>query len=482
MFQLTMESSQHRARLKWILLAYYCLFLCENHVSCFRSTVSSNTRFFRLKSKGCAFVGSFSFVRATSQRNIQEEEQQQEQQQRQVQASAQHHSASPPLELEQRDDELISINSLDSNFNASWENVLNPPECSIEQGVNSDHTPCIIPGPPHPKLTLVDQTVFGGFALTLATVICGLIWATGEWRYYLSGGTCAALSHVIPVPVDVVKTRKQVDAKFFGYSFVDATKHIYRNEGWRALFVGSGPTFVGYFLEGAIKFGVYELLKPFVQALFLPMTQFSVNLAKYSAFCVSAAISGLSASIMLCPMEALRIRLVAEQEYASLGWIRGGITMMKREGVSAFTKGLLPMIYKQVPYTVTKNVSFDLFTKLGYYSLLVAPAVAGTATTGLYCKLAKFAIPFASAAIASVLSCISSQPGDMLLSLVNAHKGASRTTHDIARDILRSKNGLSGFFVGMKARFLHVGIIVTLQLFIYDLVKRFCGIAATGSV
>jgi hypothetical protein len=34
--------------------------------------------------------------------------------------------------------------------------------------------------------------------------------------------------------------------------------------------------------------------------------------------------------------------------------------------------------------------------------------------------------------------------------------------------------------VGIQERFLHVGMIVTLQLLIYDYVKRLVGIAATG--
>merc|ERR1712150_447815 len=93
-------------------------------------------------------------------------------------------------------------------------------------------------------------------------------------------------------------------------------------------------------------------------------------------------------------------------------------------------------------------------------------------------KEIKIFIPLLSAMIASVLSCVSSQPGDMLLSVVNAEKGDHRT-RDFAKDILKN-NGVRGFFVGMKARFVHVGLIVTVQMFIYDIIKRICGITATG--
>lgn len=304
----------------------------------------------------------------------------------------------------------------------------------------------------------------GSSVFALAVLIVFMVIGSGDWRYYLAGGICAAVSHLIPVPVDVVKTRKQVDPTLADSNFIQATRHLMQNEGWRSLFVGTAPTLWGYFLEGAIKFGVYEFLKPWIKTI-IPV--------QHAAFVVSAAISGLAASVMLSPMEALRIRLVAEPAYARLGWIQGGLRMIEQEGAAGFRKGLVPMIYKQVPYTITKNVSFDLLTKAAYGALLVKTATASGTT--------KFAIPLASAAMASVLSCVSSQPGDMLLSLVNAH-GGSRRTHDIARAILRSDRGFRGFFVGMKTRFIHVGIIVTLQLLIYDFVKRICGIAATGSV
>jgi solute carrier family 25 phosphate transporter 3 len=241
-----------------------------------------------------------------------------------------------------------------------------------------------------------------------------------------------------------------------------------------ALWAGLGPTVYGYLLEGAIKFGVYEVLKPAVKNLLYNLSTFtSIGLfqSKLLAYVICATVSGLAASLMLCPMEALRIRMVAEPEYARCGMIASGLLMLKREGVFGLAKGIKPMILKQVPYTVTKNVSFDFITKL-FYSIMRAQGMALTAASA-------FTVPLVSAGISSVLSCVSSQPGDMVLSLVNAHEGDLRSS-DIHRNIMRSERGFWGFFVGFKTRMLHVGIIVTLQLLIYDYVKRLCGIAATG--
>ncbi|KAL3928568.1 MAG: hypothetical protein SGARI_004996 [Bacillariaceae sp.] len=270
-------------------------------------------------------------------------------------------------------------------------------------------------------------------------------------------------------------TRKQVDTKLADKSFLAAGHGIVKQEGFGALWAGLGPTYWGYLLEGSVKFGVYEVLKPAMTtwlSRIATVTSISLFNSQLLSFILSAAVSGFAASLVLCPMEALRIRLVAEPDFATEGWIQGGFKIMQKEGVQGFIKGLNPMILKQVPYTVTKNVSFDFFTRM-FYSMVrgAGKGVSGTAT---------FAIPLVSAAIASVLSCITSQPGDMVLSLVNAHKGDLKS-RDVWNSIMQSDRGFRGFFVGARTRLLHVGMIVTIQLLIYDYVKRLCGIAATGS-
>lgn len=340
-------------------------------------------------------------------------------------------------------------------FEMDWRTVIDPQEHDYKTSAASK-----IPEP----LTLQDWRTLG--ILTASVTACLFIMmkasGVGAWRYYLAGGVCAAISHAIPVPVDVIKTRKQVDPEYCDLAMPAATRRLVETEGFQALFVGMGPTVWGYFVEGAVKFGVYEILKPWL-GIFMPN--------QFTTFCACAAFSGFAAGIMLCPMEALRIRLVAEREYAKQGWIRGGLRMMQREGCAGLFRGLTPMLYKQIPYTMTKNVSFDFLTKFMYRMWAVS---AGHTMSVV--------IPLFAAAAASVLSCLSSQPGDMLLSLVNAHEGERRRTRDLVQQIFHSDRGMQGFFVGVKTRLLHVGLIVTVQLLIYDFVKRLFGIAATGSV
>jgi solute carrier family 25 phosphate transporter 3 len=94
--------------------------------------------------------------------------------------------------------------------------------------------------------------------------------------------------------------------------------------------------------------------------------------------------------------------------------------------------------------------------------------------------------------IASVMACLLSQPGDVILT--ETYKGGEsddatkkRSLAEISSTIYaRNSNegiflALSGFFTGLQARFVHVGMIITSQLVIYDLVKQLLGLPATGS-
>lgn len=314
-------------------------------------------------------------------------------------------------------------------------------------------------------------TVSAAAAAFLAIV---MISGAGAWRYFLAGGLCAAFSHSITTPIDVVKTRQQVDPELAGKGIIKSTMKIVKKDGPISLLAGLGPTAVGYLIEGSFKFGVYEVMKPIIGRLLTglaALSSLSFLKSRGLTYIFSGLIAGTVASIVLCPMEALRIRMVAEPEYAQAGLVDGTLKMVRNDGIFGFWRGVTAMLCKQVPYTVTKNVSFDFFTTMSYSALKIS---------GIHiCARYKLLIPLVSAMTASMLSTLSSQPGDMLLSVISAHEGEKKRTREFAKNIMKEQ-GIAGFFVGIQARFVHVGVIVTIQLLMYDFVKRLCGIAATG--
>lgn len=74
-----------------------------------------------------------------------------------------------------------------------------------------------------------------------------------DYRYFVAGGTCAAISHGITTPIDVVKTKIQADPGRYNQGMRQAALDIIKTDGPGALLAGLGPTVVGYGIEGAMK-------------------------------------------------------------------------------------------------------------------------------------------------------------------------------------------------------------------------------------
>ena len=168
-----------------------------------------------------------------------------------------------------------------------------------------------------------------------------------DWRYFVAGGGAAAISHGITTPIDVVKTRMQTNPELYNGSTTLALKKIVADDGALFLLQGLGPTLVGYGLEGALKFGSYEMAKPLF-AHVTPSTMVNYLLAS----CVAGAL----AAIVLCPAEEVRIRLVADPSYAS-GPLQALVRLSASNGPLASLAGFPAMCAKQVPYTMGKQVT-----------------------------------------------------------------------------------------------------------------------------
>eukprot|EP00903_Cladosiphon_okamuranus_P019632 g18052.t1 len=390
---------------------------------------------------------------------------------------------------------------------------------------------------------LIKITAAAGLAVAVLAPLAAAL--SSHWAYFVAGGICAAVSHTAAVPLDVIKTRIQCAPAGVEYRGTwDALVRICRSEGGRVLFCGAGATLVGYALQGSLKFGFFEFLKPIFSGLFGrgcadAATASTPFLGTLIAASVTAEIVGSSA---LTPLEAARIRMVADADYAP--GLRSGIArMISEEGVGSLTRGLPAVLAKQVPYTVTKLVTFDYLVRT-VASRFGSAAGGGGSRKGRVG--AGVGVTVACAVIAGVLSSLASQPGDSLLSALNSEGrkdfvtgggggggggdvtdsaseefefeeeeeeeevcssedqdgGAAcpgfgvgggtvsdgsggrgggivaQEVEPVARAMLRivGEIGLLGLFRGMGARMMHVTSIVTVQLLIYQSIKRMVGI------
>eukprot|EP00542_Grammatophora_oceanica_P011911 CAMPEP_0194049630 /NCGR_PEP_ID=MMETSP0009_2-20130614/30797_1 /TAXON_ID=210454 /ORGANISM="Grammatophora oceanica, Strain CCMP 410" /LENGTH=350 /DNA_ID=CAMNT_0038695831 /DNA_START=115 /DNA_END=1167 /DNA_ORIENTATION=- len=306
-----------------------------------------------------------------------------------------------------------------------------------------------------------------------------------DYRYFVAGGVCAATSHGLTTPVDVVKTQIQAKPKDFeGLSLLSSALKVIKEQGPQALLAGLGPTVIGYGVEGAMKFGVYEILKPvFYEAVFGGVGDTT------TAYIMASVIAGAIASLLLCPMESTRIRQVTDPAYKDKGLMVALPKLIQEDGLWNLFAGFRAMLAKQVPYTMAKQVSFDIVASMLYRILSNGGAAAvAEGAEGVEAAIVKplltgdalkWVVSVCSAFIASLFACIFSQPGDMILT--ETYKSAKPGPFGVVVQNIWGQGGVPAFFTGTGARIVHVGLIITSQLVIYDIVKQALGLPATGS-
>jgi solute carrier family 25 phosphate transporter 3 len=86
----------------------------------------------------------------------------------------------------------------------------------------------------------------------------------------------------------------------------EAWGKIGRAEGLRGVFTGWGPTFLGYSVQGAFKYGGYEFFKKFYGDL---VGEENFHKFKTGVYLAGSATAELIADVGLCPFEAVKVRM-----------------------------------------------------------------------------------------------------------------------------------------------------------------------------
>lgn len=285
-------------------------------------------------------------------------------------------------------------------------------------------------------------------------------------RFALAGALGCSITHAALCPVDVVKTRIQLEPARYNKGMISAFRTVVKEEGAMALATGLGPTAAGYFIQGALKFGGYEFWKK------RAIEYMGIEAAREHRIAIylgSSAIAEFFADVALCPLEATRIRLVSQPDFAK-GLVGAFTRLWREEGViRGFYSGFIPILFKQIPYTMAKFAVQEQSAEMIYRGIGKSRAECSDGmNTGVY---------LASGLIAGTASAIISQPADTLLSLMNKQKDASGGI--MSRLIKTARDtGIVGLFGGLGPRIVMVATLTAGQFAIYGDIKRILG--ATG--
>jgi len=142
------------------------------------------------------------------------------------------------------------------------------------------------------------------------------------------------LTHWAVTPLDLVKCRRQVDGKLYKGN-VDGWRKIIASDGLRGIYTGGSPTFFGYSIQGAFKYGWYEYFKKTYSDLAGPE-----NAVKYKTgiYLAGSASAEFIADLGLCPLEAVKVRMQTTMPPFAKGTFDGISKIVASEGVAGYVK------------------------------------------------------------------------------------------------------------------------------------------------
>ncbi|KAI8612240.1 phosphate transport protein [Chytriomyces sp. MP71] len=282
----------------------------------------------------------------------------------------------------------------------------------------------------------------------------------------LAGGICCGVTHGALTPVDVVKTRIQLEPSVYNKGMISSFRQIVAKEGAGALLTGLGPTAVGYFVQGWFKFGGVEFFKVQASKALGDESAWNNRVAIYLG---AAAGAEFIADIFLCPLEATRIRLVSNPSFAS-GLADAFPKIIKQDGIiKGFYSGFGPILFKQIPYTMAKFAVQGIAAEQIYAAVGKKPSELSSG--------ANLGVALGSGVIAGVAAAIISHPADTLLSMVNK-EGAGGNGSITSRLInLAREAGIVRLCLnGLGPRCIMIGVLTAGQFALFDTVM-----AATGA-
>jgi solute carrier family 25 phosphate transporter 3 len=284
----------------------------------------------------------------------------------------------------------------------------------------------------------------------------------------IGGILACGLTHAAICPLDIIKCRMQVDPGTYK-SIGDAFTKIKAQEGFGGFKLGFLPTLIGYSLQGFGKFGFYEMFKDVYAGIVGPE---KAHEYRTLGFALSSASAEVIADVLLCPWEAVKVRIQTSKPGTfPTGTFEAISKIRADEGTNGLYKGLTPLWARQIPYTVMKFVAFERTVEAFYRYVFTKPK-------NEYTKSQQLSVTFASGYIAGVLCALVSQPADTMVSKLNNMKSEGSNMDNMKK--IYAQLGFSGLWRGLGARVIMVGTLTGLQWWIYDSFKTMVGLQTTG--
>ena len=246
----------------------------------------------------------------------------------------------------------------------------------------------------------------------------------------LGGIIACGPTHSAVTPLDLVKCRRQVDSSIYKSNV----------QGWSKTYSDAvGPEYA--------------------------------NKYKTGVFLAASASAEFLADLALCPFEMIKVKTQTTIPPYATSVFDGWKKLVAAEGYGGLYKGLVPLWFRQVPYTMVKFASFEKTVEQLYKSL-GKPASS-------YTPIQQTGVSFLGGYIAGIFCAIVSHPADVMVSKINADKKPDESVGK-ALGRIYNKIGFAGVWNGLPVRIVMIGTLTGFQWLIYDSFKVYIGLPTTG--
>jgi solute carrier family 25 phosphate transporter 3 len=299
-------------------------------------------------------------------------------------------------------------------------------------------------------------------------------------------GSLSGLPHLIITPLDLVKCRIQTgeySSLMQGVLLLSreafccrpGVTHISRAaHAISVVYIGWVPTMFGYCLQCALKFGFFEYFK-FRLSSALPI-EIVINY-RLVILLPASGCAEFIADIALAPFEVVKVRLQSLPLSKRPSQLADMIPRMWMvEGIQGFYSCIVPLWFRQVPYTMVKFSAFEKLAAL-MFSFVVGSSVSDVEKSSWQIK--SFIVILAGFG-AGALCALVTQPADVIVSKISQRSSSSTRAMDVSGGkgctmprIVKEIGGWRGLFRGLLARIILFGTLSALQWAIYENFRSF---------
>lgn len=177
-----------------------------------------------------------------------------------------------------------------------------------------------------------------------------------------SGAFAGICSVATTYPLDIIRTRLSIQSeRKIEMSIISCGRDIFAKEGGiKALYRGLSPTIAGIAPYVALNFTVYEGLKASLVAKQIPLD--------VENKLVCGGLAGAIAQTFTYPFDVIRRRMQVtyspDSAFKYSGSFDAASQIVKKEGITALFKGIVPNYIKVVPAISISFVTFESVRKL----------------------------------------------------------------------------------------------------------------------